>query len=357
MGLKKVWFDILTPKQFWFFTAIGDTLMENGYEVMYTGRRYEQLTPLLELSGRDGFYVLGEYGGGDLSGKLMASLRRAVELAELVSYEKPDCSVSSGSPEASRIAYGLDIPHVLVSDTPYSPVNPLSAPLSKLVMSPWVVGKRKWRRYGVSSKTIKLYRGLDPVAWLRNFKPDRSILERYSLVERGYILLRTPEYKASYLSSLDGLGKFMDLCRGLIEVAKGYDLVVLPRYGDELESVKKALGEKVKIIPSPVYGPSIIYYSAILVGGGGTMNQEAALLGVPCISAYPSRLPEVIQYLARQKMISIARSPGDLIRLIRRMINEIEDVRALLERRARRLMSRLEDPSEKVSDEIRHLLT
>ncbi|MEM4298630.1 MAG: DUF354 domain-containing protein, partial [Nitrososphaerota archaeon] len=336
--MRKIWLDILTPKQFWLFTNVADRLRSLGFHTLLTTREYEQVTPLLKASGRDDIIVVGEYGGGSLYGKLRKSLERAVKLLNIVEAERPAACISFGSPEASRIAYGLGIPHILVSDTPDSPVNRLAAPISTLIMTPWVINKSVWRRYGVPGGRVRLYRGLDPIAWLNRFSPDRSVLESHGLVERRYVLVRSPEYKAAYLTGRFDLDRYVRFCRGLLYVCSGYDVVLLPRYSDEVEYLRNRLGEDVTIISQPVYGPSIIYYSAVLVGGGGTMTQEAALLGIPNISFYPSQLPRPIKFLSNRGLVVVAEGLEEAIKAVGEMLAALPVLRTRLSRIASALV-------------------
>lgn len=341
--MKKIWLDILTPKQFWFFTSLSEHLERRGYQVILTARDYEQLTPLLEECGRHDIRIVGEFGGGTLAGKLRKSIERALKLLPIVEDEKPDCCISSGSPEASRVAYGLGIPHVLISDTPHSPVNPLTAPISQLVMSPWVVGRNIWRRLGVAADRIILYRGLDPLAWLEGYQPDRSLLSRFSLRERGYILVRTPEYKAAYLAGRVDMDLFANFCARLGSIKGDQEIVLLPRYGDEVEFLRARVGD-LKILDKPVYGPGILYYSSLLVGGGGTMTQEAALLGIPNVSVYPLDPPPSIRYLAGRGLVRLAPDLDEALSHVAIILSDLERVRSRLAMKARITRSRMADP-------------
>ena len=347
--MRRIWFDILTPKHFWFFTSLAEAMRVKGYEILVTARRYEQLTPLLEAYGRRDIHIVGEYGGGTLAGKLRRSIERSLELMAIVEDLAPDCCVSSGSPEASRIAYGLGMPHILISDTPHSPVNPLTAPISRLVMSPWVIGRDVWRRYGVPDDRIVLYRGLDPLAWLEGFQPNRSCLRDFSLREDGYILVRPPEYKAAYLAGKVDMDVFTSFCSRLVDIKNDYEIVLLPRYLDEVEYLRTRLGGLVKIIERPVYGPSILYYSSLLVGGGGTMTQEAALLGVPNLSVYPLEPPPSIKYLADEGLVRLAPDLDDALAYIGSILPDLKGMRERLERRAEKVRSGMVDPKLEIT--------
>ena len=79
--------------------------------------------------------------------------------------------------------------------------------------------------------------------------------------------------------------------------------VTLPRN----ERQKKKLEEEwagliasgLMIIPeSPLDGLNLIWFSDLVVSGGGTMNREAAALGVPVYSIFRGKIGAVDQWLA-----------------------------------------------------------
>jgi len=320
-----------------------------------TARRYEQLTPLVEQSRRDDILIVGEFGGASLEGKLRASVERARELLPHILEAGPDAAMSSGSPEASRIAYGLGIPHVLASDTPESPVNKLAAPVSRAVFTPWVVGRMAWAVHGVRPSDIVPYRGLDPMAWLTEFTPDRSVLAEHSLTEGSYVLVREAEFKAAYVRGYSQ-DSFVSFANRLPDLCQGFDVVVLPRYGDETEALRLKLDRRIRVVERPVLGPSLTYFCSLFIGGGGTMTQESALLGVPTLSIYPQTLPRVISYLVDRGMVQHLSSPEKGLALISGVMRRIDSLRKASTDKARRLRGRMENPAAFVAERVEQLL-
>jgi predicted glycosyltransferase len=101
--------------------------------------------------------------------------------------------------------------------------------------------------------------------------------------------------------------------------------VVLPRTAAQRE----ALAGRPAIVPDrPVDGPSLVAAADLVVSAGGTMNREAAVLGVPAWTPFAARLGAVDRRLIAE---------GRLRRLER-----AEDV--ALERRVRGEPPRFRDP-------------
>src|SRR5207245_9744899 len=110
----KIWIDILTPKHALFFEPLYRDLARDGHQLLLTTRIYREAQEALELK-RLRFRVVGEHGGGSRYGKLLASGRRVVKLAQLIESWRPDTAVSFSSPEAARVAFGLGVPLVAVT--------------------------------------------------------------------------------------------------------------------------------------------------------------------------------------------------------------------------------------------------
>ncbi|RLG03527.1 MAG: hypothetical protein DRN54_02715 [Thaumarchaeota archaeon] len=350
----RIWLDILSPKQLLLFTSIAGKLREAGHSILLTSRRYVQLDGLIDSAFRDwGIVRVGEWGGGSLEGKLRASIERMRLLLDHVTSYSPDVCLSSGSPEAARIAYGLRIPHLLISDTPHSPVNKLTAPLSEKILTPWVIPLREWAEAGADRRRINRYKALDPCFWLKDFTPDERVLSELELEKKGYVLFRMPETRAAYLDARDE--DFIGFLEKLKEEVAGLQIVVLSRYREQAELLKRSFGNAVKVVEKLIPGASLIAYSALFIGGGGTMTQEAALLGVPAISIYPRSPPTVLRFLERRRLVLRCSGVGELAELSRRILGDLERANASWKSKAERLWRILEDPLPIVLKEVESL--
>jgi predicted glycosyltransferase len=80
---------------------------------------------------------------------------------------------------------------------------------------------------------------------------------------------------------------------------------------------------KVIVPKHAVDGLDLIWFSDVVVSGGGTMNREAAALGVPVYSIFRGKTGAVDEYLAKSGRLILLQSADDVrvkLKLVRRDI-------------------------------------
>lgn len=334
-----VWIDVLTPKQALFFWPLSELLGRRGLETLITARRYEQLDWILSLLHLKA-EVLGRFGGESLLDKLVSSTERQRMLLKNVAKRRPSLAISSGSVEMSRICFGLQIPHILASDSPHSPVNRICVPLSAEIITPYVISYREWIKWGAQRSTVARYRGLDPIAWIKRYERLKSAAPQPPAGE--YALVRVPEYKASYI-----LGKGLaETVKAVKRVANLFGrVIVLCRYKGEAEALRRKLPKNATLISRPVLALPYIERAALVMSGGGTMAQEAALLGKPTILFYPGETPAVHRFLASKGLLWIV-DPNSYDRL-ERLCDYLTSsrVRKRIREKSEKMRRGMEDPA------------
>ncbi|MDW8049433.1 MAG: DUF354 domain-containing protein, partial [Nitrososphaerota archaeon] len=299
--------------------------------------------------------IIGEHGGRELSGKLKASARRILEMAELFEEEEPDIALSFSSPEMARVAFGLGIPHICVNDSPHAEaVARLTLPLSDMLLTSKFIPRTAWVKYGIRKDRIIQYRALDPWAWLKDFVPNDNVLKTLGLdASRPIITLRTEESFAAYL-----LGKALKesilspTIDCLLNRARDVQVVIIPRYESQIETFKESFGGRAVVCSSVVDGPSLLSFTSIFVGAGGTMTAEAALLGVPTFSCYPSEPYFIERYLMRIGLVKRETDPQRLARKVLKTLEKIESEKIRQSMKAREIVKNFEDPAEVIAKAV-----
>lgn len=321
----KIWIDILTPKQTLFFNGVAEELSKKGFEIFITVRRFRETMALYNkyIKNRYRNYVVGRYGGRELRNKLIASINRMKILTKIVEEERPNIAISFTSPDAARVAYGLGIKHISVSDTPHAEAaSKLSIPLSIRLYTPWIIPKKKWVKYGIEPRKIYQYKGLDPVVWLKRHTDDTQTKKIIEKMDGKYLIIRPIEWMASYQrhTNYHKMVNIKSLITKLSTEFPDLKLVILPRYNADIRNyIKEFKGfENIYIIRKPVDGPTLLKYSSGLIGYGGTMTMESGLLGRLTITVRPGKQPEYIEYLIKKNLIYRCRRRKKIVEIIRR---------------------------------------
>lgn len=343
----KAWFDVLTPKQVLFFAPVIEELMSSGADVLATSRRYREVGPLAERTGLDLNYV-GDRGTKGPEEQLLAATRRQADMIPLVKGFAPDVAVSIASAVCARVAFGLGVNHIAVNDSPHSEVaGRLSLPLSGHLLCPWVIPYRAWEPYGLRRDQVTTYRALDPAAWLKR-APIHGPTPKLDPSKRT-ITVRVQESDAPYLAKAD-TGWTDKLLGSLVEAFPDANLVALCRYDFQVREIKEKFGSRCIVPDEIVSGHDLLSATDLFIGMGGTMNSEAALMGVPTISAFQGSL-YTDRYLHSVGLLERALTASTLVSHARRLLTEA--AKGAHSRKARRVLGSMEDPVPKIAGFIR----
>lgn len=352
-----IWIDALTPKQLLWATRLDSKLRSAGFETLLTVRRYRELSWLVRELSITHAISIGRHGGGTLEGKLRASLSRSGALLKLLEKGRPALSFSFGSPEASRVSFGLGVPHFMQCDAPHSEaVARLTVPLTDKLFTPWFIPSSAWTCYGISARRIVKYRALDPIVWLRDVIEEPP--EPYAGVNpsKTTVLVRTEETKAAYLLGRVKRPLSLTWLPRLAKMHPDVKFVVIPRYADQrkllAEEFRKAGVGNVYVLSRPVIGYKLIKASSVFVGYGGTMTAEAVLLGVPSLACFPGTLTYTDKFLVRRGLVIRPKDLSDPTDELEAILSHLEEARRQLRAKIKRLLSTFEDPNEVIAKEI-----
>jgi len=335
----RIWIDALTPKQVLFTSALLKEASPKKHEITVTTRNYSELNKFLLRLGLD-YTSIGSHGGGDLREKLSASVKREADLLEFVSKTKFDYSFSFLSPEAARVSFGLGIPHFMSSDSPHAwAPSKLTVPLSRSLFTPFPISRERWTQYGLKPGLVLKYHALDPWAWLQNSaaRPTTKI--------RGKVLIRLEEWFASYFRQGLGVSSVLHKLLDGIHRLGDFEITLVPRYDGQRAWARKEFAEKANVPLDAIDGVEEIAGTDLLIGGGATMTQEAALLGVPNISYFPSAKLDVFSRYYFPKKLSVeATNPKMLLQQTFHILKNLDEVKQIFSQRAKKETSSFEDP-------------
>ena len=334
----RVWFDLLTPKQILFFRPVIEDLEAIGVEVLATSRRYREVSPLAERAGLQLRYV-GDRGTRGPEDQFLAATRRQAEMIPIVQEFRPEVAVSIASAICARVAFGLGFKHIAVNDSPHSEVaGRLSIPLSHHLLCPWVIPYKAWAKFGIGRKQVTTYRALDPAAWLKR-EPLSGPVPRID-TRKKTITVRIQESDAPYLAKAD-MAWTDRVLAALIAAFPDTNLVALCRYDFQVKEVREKFGSRCIVPDDVVSGHGLLSITDLFVGMGGTMSAEAALMGVPTISAFQGFL-YTDRYLEKKALMARALTADALVSHARRFLSD--GFRDSYSARAKRILDSMEDP-------------
>ncbi|MBT4325526.1 MAG: DUF354 domain-containing protein [Candidatus Nitrosopelagicus sp.] len=341
----KIWFDILTPKQYLFFEYFIQKLQKQ-HKILCTSRKYEQVNGIRKF-GSINPIIIGKHGGKNNVNKLLASLDRSKLLTKKIEKNDPDLLISFCSPEASRVAFGLGIPHIAFSDSPHAnAVMRLALPYATKLLTPWIIPKKDFEGFGIDYKNIINYRTIDAAVIIKNYKKNKQ--KKSNL--RKMILIRPEESEAAYITKKS---KTVKIIKKIIEKFPDEQKIVLSRYKEQTIKLKKIFGVSICLLSKPVSGKELLNNVDCFIGSGGTMTAESGLLGIPTVSfnAIPNRIED---FLVKKRIIVRSENPDRISREIYQSLNNPQIIKKRKEN-ARKLVMSFEDPYQILLKTIRTL--
>ena len=306
----RVWIDMTASAHVLVFRPLIAILRGRGDEVEVTAREYAQTLQLLDLHGIKAD-VIGKHGGRSRAGKLRAMQKRLRALRKWAHGRDFDVALAHGSHELTMTARRLGIPSSTTFDYEFAWLqHQLGCRAATKVVVPDAIPPDRLAGYGVHPPKLLQYPGLKEEYYLSDFEPDRGVLERLGVdTARVVVVLRPPPDVSLYHrhsnplfpQTVDFLGRHDDV-----------HAVVLPRTEEQRAYVRDLDLPSLVLPETAVDAQSLIALADLVVSAGGTMNREAAALGVPVYTTYGGRLGGVDEELIRQGRLKPLTDPRAL---------------------------------------------
>jgi uncharacterized protein len=273
-------------------------LRGRGDEVEITARDYAQTLQLLRLHGLEADAVIGRHGGRSRTGKARAMWSRLRSLRSWARGRDFDVALAHGSHELTMSARRLGIPSTTTFDYEWAWLqHQLGCRAATRVAVPDAIPADRLARYGAEPPKLLQYEGLKEEYYLADFEPDPTVLDAFD-VDPTHVLvvLRPPPDVSLYHRQSNPL-----FPQTLELVGRRDDVraIVLPRTEEQREYVRALALPSVIVPEEAVDAQSLIALADLVVSAGGTMNREAAALGVPVYTTYGGRLGGVDEALIR----------------------------------------------------------
>lgn len=291
---KKIWIDLDNSPHVPFFVPILPELKARGFQIFLTARDSYQVVELLKYYGISA-RIIGRHHGKNKLFKILGTAWRAVALAYSVRKEKVDISLAHGSRGCMLASRLLGIETIAIVDYEHTSKMPVK---QLWLIHPEILGLQEARK-GVRYLG---YPGIKEDVYLPSFRPDPRLRSRIGVAEDELLVtVRPPATEAHYHNpEAEGLlratlQKFSNM--------PGARVLLLPRNKNQENELRPVWSKEIAagkiIIPAHVEdGMNIIWNSDLVVSGGGTMNREAAAMGVPVYSIFRGPIGAVDRFLA-----------------------------------------------------------
>lgn len=328
-GLRKpkIWIDLDNTPHVPFFEPILQELRARGFPVLVTARDAFQVCDLADKKHLTYVRVGRHYGKNPLM-KGAGLAFRALQLAPLVLREKPVLAVSHGARSQLILGNCLRLPTVLIEDYEYCQFPPMMKPT--WLMAPEVIPDAA---LCLKNGHVRKYPGIKEDVYAWKLKPDFSALQALGIGPADLVVtVRPPATEAHYHNpeSEKLFEAFMHrVCR-----YPHTRVVLLPRNHKQAELIRQHWpgwfqDDKTVIPQAALDGLNLIWHSDLVVSGGGTMNREAAALGVPVYSIFRGSIGAVDRHLCAGGRLTLVESLADVehkIQIVKRLRKPIDEI-------------------------------
>ncbi|MEP6570022.1 MAG: DUF354 domain-containing protein, partial [Acidobacteriota bacterium] len=310
--LMRIWIDLANSPHVPFFRSLANNFIQRNHEVIVTARDFAETVKLAEAAGFDP-QVIGGHGGGKLAGKAGNLVQRAMALARWARGRNLDLAVSHNSYSQILAGRALSLRTVTLMDYEHQPANHLAFRMASRIIVPRAFPEAALARFGASFGKVKQYDGIKEDVYLADFRIDPEFhkqLEALGIDSSDVLVtVRPPAREALYHRFENEL---FDQLLERLAITPAVKVVLLPRNDSQRETYSARTGANLIVPQSPVHGSNLIAHSDLVVSAGGTMNREAAALGIPAASIYLGEWAAIDEQLVQDGRLRRIVTPEDI---------------------------------------------
>ncbi|HEV2770944.1 MAG TPA: DUF354 domain-containing protein [Solirubrobacteraceae bacterium] len=308
----RVWVDFTNTAHVVVLRPLVELLEQRGHDVELTARPLSHTVELLDDWAHP-YTLLGRHGGAGRVGKARAAGDRVTRMLRFARGRRFDAALAHGSTDLPVACRALAIPNTTMFDYEFAMVqHSVICRLASRVLVPEAIPRERLARFGARGPKLVQYPGLKEEYYLHAHPPDPRLLDALGVPREAILcVVRTAPSYALYLGGAESALLPRVLAR-LVAEPRAH-VVVLARTPGQAEEVR-ALGlERVVVPPRAVDGGALVAQADLVVSAGGTMNREAAALGVPVWSMFEGRLGAVDERLVHEGRLRLLRDPAEVV--------------------------------------------
>ena len=259
----------------------------------------------------------GRHYGKNRFLKVWGLVWRSLQLLPFVLREKPALGLSHGSRAQILLCNLLRIPTVMIMDYEFAQTPLLLRPRWEIV--PDVLFNESL--HCKNRERIRTYQGIKEDVYAPEFRPDPSLRGELHLNGGNVIVTVRPPANEAHYHNPESEAFFVEFMNRLCGTS-GAKAVLLPRNKAQEAQIRSAwphwfADSKVVVPARAVDGLNLLWHSDLVVSGGGTMNREAAALGVPVYSIFRGKIGAVDRQLQREGKLTLIERIEDVQTRIR----------------------------------------
>jgi predicted glycosyltransferase len=185
--------------------------------------------------------------------------------------------------------------------------------MASTVVLPSSIESQAVRRYGATKRKTVFYEGFKEQVYLETFVSDRSkvegVLPPGTWDDKVVVVARPPaDFTVYHRFDNPVFAEWIRDVGNNDQVA----VIALPRTDEQRRHLETLGLPSVHFCDHPVAGADLVYAADLVVSAGGTMNREAAVLGVPAYSVFAGVIGAVDEELERLGRLTFIRESEDL---------------------------------------------
>jgi uncharacterized protein len=312
----QILFSINHPAQYHMFRYLAKKLVADGNDAIFFIQSRGIIEQLLNSDNFEYKYSVSPQLRSWFKGKYGIIMRGIISLIQqefrILSYtlfNRVDIMLGTDIAIA-HTGFILRIPSMVFSDDDYVFTKPychLAFPFARHIVSPKSTDTHKWEVKKIS------YSGTQKTAYLhpKYFKPNKSVLKKYKLLNETFYMIRLVTYEALHDS-------LHEASTGISEKILGKLITKLEMHGKVIISLEdgnitRFKNNNIEIDPNDMH--HLIYYADLFIGDSQSMHIEAGLLGTPSIRSNKWVIAKdrvnVIDYLENEWNIGTSVAPND----------------------------------------------
>jgi len=296
----RIWIDLANSPHVPFFRALIPEFVRRGYQVEITARDFAQTVELAMNAGMMP-HVIGGHGGGSITGKAGNLIGRAGALRKWARDRGFDLALSHNSYAQIAAAAALGVKAVTLMDYEHQPANHLAFRLASRVIVPRAFPSAELKKYGASTRKVRRFEGTKEDVYLADFVSDpefAATLLRLGVASEDVLVVARPPAREALYHRFEN--ELFDELLASLSTSEEVKIVLLPRSAAQRAGYETREWTNLIMPQEALDGANLIAAADLVVSAGGTMNREAAALGVPAVSIYAGKWAAIDEELVSE---------------------------------------------------------